>query len=202
MSLERIDQATGYDLGRAVLRQEAETLVRLADALDAPFWEIARLIANSPGLVWVTAVGTSAAVGQRFAHVLTDCGARAMFLSPDQGLHGHLGALAAGEVLIAISRGGESAEVVQMAQIAGRRGLTTVAFTAAPEASLARSCAQRLMIPSPDEYELGGYCATASSLAAAAMCDALCAVVLQLTGYSRAAFQATHPGGAVGRASD
>jgi arabinose-5-phosphate isomerase len=186
-------------LARRVLLQEAETLREMADALDEDFWRIATLIAECPGIVWVTGVGTSAAVGGRFAHILTDCGARSVFLSPDLGLHGHSGAMAAGEVLVAISRGGESQEVNLLVDVAGNLGLKTIGLVQAPGSALARRCAHVLSVASPGEFELAGYAATTSSVAFSGICDALSAVVLTLKGYTREAFSRTHPGGAVGR---
>lgn len=187
-------------IARQTLAQEMETLQALSSALDESFWIAARQIAACPGIVWVTGVGTSAAVGMRLAHVLTDCGVRSVFLATDLGLHGHSGAMASGEVLVAISRGGESGEVNQMVEIANGLGVTTLALVGSSTSSLARLARCSLHVPTPDEYELGGYAATTSSLATSAVCDALAAVALQITGYSLDRFRRTHPGGAVGRA--
>jgi len=198
--LNPLDQTSALALARTTLQQEIDALHELAGEVGAAYWEAARLIAGCPGIVWVTGVGTSAAVGQRFAHILTDCGARSMFLSPDIGRHGHSGAMTSGEVLVAISRGGESAEVNEMVEIANRRGLTTLGFLHEEQSCLARLCQHILPIHSPAEYELGGYCATASTVACSAACDAISAIVLALKGYSPEEFAGTHPGGAVGRA--
>jgi D-arabinose 5-phosphate isomerase GutQ len=195
----RLDHAQALALAREILIQEGDILHSLAEELGVPFWTTCQRIAGCPGLVWVTGVGTSAAVGLRFAHILTDCGVRSMFLPPDQGLHGHCGAMAPGEVLVAISRGGESVETNQMVEIANRRGLISIAMVHDEHSTTARQCRIVLPVHSPEEYEVGGYCATASSVAASAMCDAISAVVLKLTGYTLEAFRATHPGGAVGR---
>lgn len=192
------DQALA--IARRTLAQEADALQTLSNVLDQSFWVAARKITECPGLVWVTGVGTSAAVGERFAHVLTDCGVRSVFLAPDLGLHGHCGAMASGELLVAISRGGESSEVNQMIKIASDLGVASLALVGSSTSTLARLAQHILLVPTPDEYELGGYAATTSSLAASAVCDALAAVVLQMTGYSLERVRRTHPGGAVGRA--
>lgn len=195
-----MDANQALAIARRTLAQDAETLQALSNALDESFWIAARQIAACPGIVWVTGVGTSAAVGMRFAHVLTDCGVWSMFLPPDLGLHGHSGAMASGEVLVAISRGGESSEVNQMVEIANGLGVTTLALLGPSTTTLARLARGSLLIHTLDDYELGGYTATTSSLAASAVCDALAAVALQMTGYSPDRFRRTHPGGAVGRA--
>ena len=104
-----------------------------------------------------------------------------------------------GDVLVAMSRGGESTEVIQMAEIARQRGVTPVALVHNTGSTLAHICQYVLPIPSKPEYELMGYVATTSTVAFSAMCDALSAVVLEAKGYTPEQLGQTHPGGAVGR---
>jgi len=125
---------------RQVMEQEIEAIRALADGLDDAFQECAQLLSDCTGLIWVTGVGTSAAVSSRFAHNLTVCGARSMFLSPADGLHGHAGVMKPSDLLVAVSRGGESSEVTQMAEIANRLGVTTIAFVHNTNSSLVRTC--------------------------------------------------------------
>ena len=186
-------------LGCLAIQQETETLQSLADGLGEPFLQTAGLLVRCQGLVWITAVGTSAAVGERFAHILTCSGARAMFLSPSDGLHGHAGIVSPEDLFVAMSRGGESQEVNQMVAIANSKGVPTIAFVHNTESTLARACRYLLPIPSPQEYELMGYLATTSTVAFSAMCDALCAVVAHARGFTPDAFARIHPGGAVGK---
>jgi D-arabinose 5-phosphate isomerase GutQ len=135
----------------------------------------------------------------RFAHILTCTGARAMFISPSDGLHGHTNIMQPGEVLVAMSRGGESQEVVQMVSIANQLGVTTIGFVHDLESSLARSAQCVLPIQSPQEYELMGYLATTSTVAYSAICDALCSVLARAKGFTPQQFARVHPGGAVGQ---
>jgi arabinose-5-phosphate isomerase len=191
-------KAEALALARETISREAVAVAALVPALGDAFWKTCGQIAGCKGIVWVTGVGTSGIVGARFAHILTDCGVRSIFLSPDLGLHGHSGAMTGSEVLVAISRGGESAEVNSMVAIANSRQLTTIAVVDNESSTMARSCRHVLLIHSPAEYELGGYCATTSTVVCSAVCDAICAVVFQLKGYTLAEFRGTHPGGAVG----
>jgi D-arabinose 5-phosphate isomerase GutQ len=198
--MRAVDRDLGLELARKTMQQEIEAIHALIDGLDDAFWECAQLLSDCPGLIWVTGVGTSAAVGSRFAHLLTDCGARSMFLSPSDGLHGHTGVLTPDDLLIAISRGGESSEVNRMVEIANRRGVTTVALVHNTESTLARTSCYVLPIRSRQEYELMGYVGTTSTVAFSAMCDAVCAIVLEVKGYTPEQLGQTHPGGAVGQA--
>jgi D-arabinose 5-phosphate isomerase GutQ len=195
-----VDKSEALRLATESLAAQAGTLLTLHEQLGEGLWAAAQLVATCPGIVWTTAVGTSSAVALRLAHILTDCGVRSMFLSPDLGLHGHSGAMASGEVLIAVSRGGLSEEVNLLTGIARARGVKTVALLHDGGSPLAKLCDLVIPVRTPAELELGGYCATTSSLAACAVGDALCAVVLSVTGYTPAQLGQTHPGGAVGRA--
>lgn len=179
-----MDRETSLRLAMESLTSQADALLALSEELGESLWGAAGLVAGCPGIVWTTAVGTSSAVALRLAHILTDCGVRSMFLSPDLGLHGHSGAMASGEVLIAISRGGLSEEVNLLTGIARARGVKTLALLHDTDSPLARLCDLVIPVRTPAELELGGYCATTSSLAACAVGDALCAVVLQITGYT------------------
>ena len=194
------NQAQAVVLAKQVLRQEMEAIAELAEGLDEAFWTCARLLSECPGLIWVTGVGTSAAIGSRFAHILTDCGARSMYLTPADGLHGHSAVMTADDLMVAISRGGESDEVIKMVQIAKQRGVTTIALVHNMDSTVARICQCVLPVRSRQEYELMGYVATTSTVVFAAMCDALSAVVLEVKGYTPEQLGQTHPGGAVGRA--
>jgi arabinose-5-phosphate isomerase len=195
-----VDNSTALELARDSVAAQIGALQALSAQFGESLPAAAHAIAACPGITWTSAVGTSSAVALRLAHILTDCGVRSMFLSPDLGLHGHSGAMASGEVLVAISRGGLSEEVNLLVGIARARGLATIGLLHDDTSPLAKLCDLVIPVRTPGELELGGYCATTSSLAASAVGDALCALVLQITGYSPAQLAQTHPGGAVGKA--
>jgi D-arabinose 5-phosphate isomerase GutQ len=194
-----LDRRTTLQLARQTMAHHVVAITALSEGLDDAFRVCAQLLGDCRGLVWITGVGTSAAVGSRFAHILTDCGARSMFLSPTDGLHGHSAVMVPGDLLVAMSRGGESSEVIQMAEIANQRGVTTVAFVHDTGSTLAHACRYVLPIRSKAEYDLMGFVATTSTVVFSVMCDALSAVVLQVKGYTPEQLGQTHPGGAVGR---
>jgi arabinose-5-phosphate isomerase len=194
------DRSQAIATAKRIIQQEIEALQALQALLGEEFWQCARLLCDCPGVVWTTAVGTSATVAERFAHVLTCSGGRSMFLSTQDGLHGHTLVIRPSDLLVAMSRGGESKEVNQMVAIANRRQASTVAFVHRTASTLARACQYILPIPSPQEFELAGYLATTSTIVFSAMCDALCAVVIAEKGFDPKEFGTTHPGGAVGEA--
>ena len=198
--MPEIDRNSTVGIGRDAIRKEIAALEKCLANLGDPFWKTANHLLDCRGIVWVTAVGTSAAVGERFAHILTCAGVRSMFLSPLDGLHGHTRVFQPQEVLIAMSRGGESHEVNQMVAIANQLGLTTIAFVNNPESTLAKSSSLVLPIQSDARDELKGVLATTSTVVYSAVCDALCAVVAEAKGFDPQSFGQVHPGGAVGKA--
>lgn len=196
--MPKLDRSKAIETAKRTIQQEIEALHKLQALLGDEFWQCARLLCDCKGVVWVTAVGTSATVAARFAHILTCSGGRSMFLATQDGLHGHTLVIQSNDVLVAMSRGGESQEVNQMTAIANRRQATSIAFVHDINSTLARTCQHILPIPSPQEFELAGYLATTSTVAFSAMCDALCAVVIAEKGFDPKEFGTTHPGGAVG----
>jgi len=194
-----MNREEAIDLARVIISQETETLQELAARLGDDFWNCAQLLTVCKGFIWITGVGTSASVGNRFAHILTCCGARSMFLMPSDGLHGHSGAIKPADILVAFSRGGESDNVIRMVEIANQRGVTTIAFVHNIDSELARICQHVLPIQSKQEYELEGLLATTSTVAFAAMCDALSAIVCKAKAFAPDQFRKTHPQGAVGK---
>ncbi len=185
-------------LAAGVIQQESAAVASLADRLPPNFPAAARLLLNCQGHVLVAGAGTSHAVALRFAHLLSCCGTPALFLHPGDSQHGASGAVRAEDILVALSKGGETAEVIFLARVARQRGARVISITEKPRASLGQLSDLVLQIVAPPEIDPYGMVATGSSLFASAFCDALCVALLNLRGYTLAQFGATHPGGAVG----
>lgn len=186
-------------LARGTVRQEAQAVAAIAEQLDESLGQVAELLLGCPGHVLVAGVGTSHAVAWRMAHLLSCAGTPALFLHPADSLHGSAGAITAKDIVIAISKGGETDEINRFVAIARRRGAKIVGLTEGPDSTLAHQSDLVLRVCAPPEVDPYGMIATGSSLVNAAVGDALCAVLLQLRGYTREQFGQTHPGGAVGK---
>ena len=154
------------------------------------------------GKVLVTGSGTSGLVAARAAHLLSVCGTAAFFLSPADGLHGGLGALQPADVVLAISKGGGSAELNEFCRRARALAGCLVAITASPDSDFARQADHVLTLRLPDDADLNAVVATGSSLAAAAVTDALAEALRVARRYSWDRVLYTHPSGAVGRDAD
>ena len=181
------------------IRLECEGVASVAAQIDSHFVAAARALLACQGHVLVAGSGTSRAVGERLAHLLSCCGTPSLFIHPGDSQHGLAGAVTAEDVLIALSKGGETAEVNYLAGVAKKRGATLIAITEKPESSLGRLSDVCLKVVAPQGVDPYGMIATGSSLVNSAFGDALCVTLLKLRGYSFSEFSETHPGAAVGK---
>ena len=183
---------------RATLLREAAILSGVAAGLDEASAAAVSVFLETRGHVLVGGAGTSNAVAQRLAHLLCCCGIPAVFLHPSDSLHGSSGAVTENDTVVLISKSGQTADVNRFARIARDRGARLVAFTEAPESELGSLADAVVRVKIPADSDPFGMVATSSSLANAAVADAICETILCEKGYTREAFARTHPGGAVG----
>jgi len=183
---------------RAVVAREAEGVGALAAQLDEHLIEVLDLLYACQGHVLVAGAGTSHAVAQRLAHLLSCSGTPALCVNAADALHGGAGAVTDRDVVYLISKGGRSAEINRFAEIARARGAKIVIQTEDPESPLGQMADVVYPIRAEGHVDPYGMIATGSSLANAAAGDVLCVLLLERHGYTREAFGATHPGGAVG----
>lgn len=186
-------------IAKETIELESKAVASLGEQLGQSFIQAALAMLNCKGHVIVAGSGTSHAVALRFAHLLSCCGTPAVFLHPGDSQHGAAGAVRSEDVLIALSKGGETIEVNFLAGVAKERGGLVIGITEKPASTLGMLCDIVLEIKAPEGVDPYGMIATGSSLFNAAYCDALCVVLLKLRGYSLDQFGQTHPGGAVGQ---
>jgi arabinose-5-phosphate isomerase len=187
------------EMATDVINLESKAVASLVEQLKPSLVQAAQAMLNCEGHVLVSGSGTSHAVALRFAHLLSCSGTPALFLHPGDSQHGASGAVRAEDVLVALSKGGETAEVNFLVNVARERGATVIGITEKPASTLGRLSNITLEIKAPDGVDPYGMIATGSSLFNSAFCDALCVVLLKMRGYSLEQFGQTHPGGAVGQ---
>jgi arabinose-5-phosphate isomerase len=184
---------------RQVVEQESQAVAALAGQLDERITAAVDLLLNCEGHVLVAGAGTSHAMAQRFAHLLSCSGTPALCINAADSLHGGAGAVTSRDVVFIISKGGQSAEINRFAEIARQRGAKIVAQTENPESALAKMSDAVYCVRAVGEVDPYGMIATGSSLVNGVAGDVLCVLLLEARGYSREEFGRTHPGGAVGR---
>ena len=181
---------------RALIRAESEVVAAMADGLGEDFIAAARLVSTCNGAILVTGAGTSGAIARRLAHLLSTCGMHAFFAHPADALHGPSAAVAPGDLLIALSKAGKSAEINQFATVARARGATVIAMTWEPGSPLGQMSDAVLNVNSGARGEGDGVLPMGSTLAAGAVCDALVLVAKNLRSFDLATLVQTHPSGA------
>jgi len=187
--------------GRAarVLTIEAEGLLALREKLDRQFTRAVDMLLSAPGKVIVTGMGKSGLIGRKIAATLASTGTPAFFLHPAEGLHGDIGMVLKGDIVIALSNSGETREVVQLLPVFKRLGLELIALTGNPRSTLARHADAAIDVGVREEACPLGLAPTASTTAALAMGDALAVVLFEEKGFSEQDFAMLHPGGMLGR---
>ena len=171
---------------------EAAGLGALADALQGPlgaaFEEAVSRIAAGSGRVIVTGIGKSGHIGAKIAATFASTGTPASFVHAAEANHGDLGMIASSDVVLALSKGGESAELKSI-----------IAYTtAAADSTLGREADLVLLLPPVEEACPHGLAPTTSTLMQLALGDALALALLESRGFSPSDFRVFHPGGKLG----
>lgn len=185
--------------GRRVLRAEAEAVAGLADRLGGEFVRAVELLVAARGAVVVSGIGKSGLVARKVAATLTSTGTPAVFLHPVEGLHGDLGIVAPGAVMILLSRSGVTAELQGLLAFAETHRMPVVAMvgkTASPLASRAAAVLDCAVAAEACPMDLAP---TSSTTAALAMGDALAVALIAQRGFRPEDFSRIHPGGTLGR---
>jgi arabinose-5-phosphate isomerase len=184
---------------KKVIRIEAEALLALADSINGEFERAVDLILASHGRVVVTGMGKSGLIGQKIASTMASTGTPAFFLHPAEGIHGDLGMIMKGDVVIALSNSGETEEVLRILPVIKRLGASLIVMAGNPDSTLSRTGDVFLDISVKEEACPLGLAPTASTTATLAMGDALAVALLLKRGFRAEDFALFHPGGALGK---
>ena len=187
------------DTARRVLRIEAEALTELLQRLDASFVRAAELLLACKGRVVVIGMGKSGLIGRKIAATFSSTGTPSVFLHPAEAVHGDLGMLMREDVVLAVSYGGETDEIVALLETIKRLGLRMIALTGHPQSTIGAASDVTLDVSVKEEACSLNLAPTASTTAAMAMGDALAVSLLDRRGFSPGDFAALHPGGRLGK---
>jgi arabinose-5-phosphate isomerase len=193
--------ATGaaLELARRVLSIEADAVRALIARLDERFLAAVSLILACKGRVIVSGIGKSGHIARKIASTLSSTGTPAYFVHPAEASHGDLGMITRGDVFVALSNSGESAELVEILPVVKRLGAKLIAITGKPDSTLAREADVHLDSAVAEEACPHNLAPTASTTAALALGDALAVTLLDARGFSAADFALHHPRGQLPR---
>lgn len=196
MQTDDTDLAT---LAGVVLSRESAAVAALAGRVESDVVAIARRMLTITGKVVTTGSGTSGIMAERLAHLLSVCGTPAVYLPSMDALHGGMGAITEDDLVLAISKTGQSGELTRLAERLAGRGVAVVAITESPDSPFARAAGTVVALPptAPDA-DPGDMIAMASTLAVGAWGDALAVVSMALRGHTMRDVVDSHPAGGVG----
>jgi arabinose-5-phosphate isomerase len=187
------------EVAREVLEIEAAAIQGLLPQLDESFDRAVELIRDCSGRVVCTGMGKSGIVMQKIAATLNSTGTPALFLHPADAIHGDLGALVAGDLVLAASNSGTTEEILRLVETIKRLDLPLVAMTGNDQSPLARYADVHLRMAIDKEACPLNLAPTASTTATLAMGDALAMALVEARGFSLEDFARLHPGGRIGK---
>src|SRR5712675_3022467 len=187
------------DTARRVLRIEAQAIQDMMARLDAAFERAVDLLFACKGRVAVTGMGKSGIVGRKISATLSSTGTPSFFLHPAEALHGDLGMLAAGDVILAVTYGGETREIIELLDALKRMEIKLVALTGFAKSTIAQACDLVLDVSVNEEACSLNLAPTASTTVAMAVGDALAVALLERRGFRHDDFAALHPAGRLGK---
>lgn len=178
---------------------EADSIRALSENLDEEtVVKVAKTLMQCKGKVIVSACGTSAMAAKKIMHSLCCIEIPALYLTPSDAVHGGLGVLQKDDVLILISKGGNTKELVNLIPACKTKQATLIGVSENPESAIAQHADIFLKVKVAQEPCRFNMLATASTLAVISTFDAICIALMQMTGYTREQFAVIHPAGAVG----
>ena len=184
---------------RQVLRMEAEAVLEQVERIDEHFKAAVEMILACPGRTVITGMGKSGIIGRKMAATLASTGTPSFYLHPAEGIHGDLGMVTEGDVVIALSNSGETGEVLHILPSLRRIGAKLIAMVGNPNSTLAKNSDIVLNVGVTREACPLGLAPTSSTTAALAYGDALALALLSRRKFTASQFAVFHPGGSLGR---
>lgn len=184
---------------RQVLRMEAEAVLEQVERIDEHFKAAVEMIMACPGRIVITGMGKSGIIGRKMAATLASTGTPSFYLHPAEGIHGDLGMVTEGDVVIALSNSGETGEVLHILPSLRRIGAKLIAMVGNPNSTLAKNSDIVLNVGVTREACPLGLAPTSSTTAALAYGDALALALLSKRKFTASQFAVFHPGGSLGR---
>jgi arabinose-5-phosphate isomerase len=194
-----MERAVSLESARRVLRIEAEALHELLERLDGSFERAVEFLLGCKGRVVIIGMGKSGLIGRKIAATFSSTGTPSIFLHPAEAVHGDLGMLMRDDIVMAVTYGGETEEIIALLETIKRLGLSMIALTGHPRSTIAAASDVVLDVSVKEEACSLNLAPTASTTVAMAMGDALAVALLDRRGFSHGDFAALHPGGSLGK---
>jgi len=182
-----------------VFQVEIETLIRVREQLNEDYIKAVELLFACSGKVVISGAGKSGLIAQKIAATMVSTGTSAVSLHPSDAMHGDAGVIQKGDVVIAISKSGETEELLSLLPYLKQLAVPIVSITASPNSTLAKSAALCLFTPVETEACPLNLAPTSSTTAALVVGDALAVALMKMRGFKPEDFALLHPGGQLGK---
>ena len=187
------------EFGRQVIEVEAGAVARLAKGLDESFSRAAGMMLQCQGTVLTSGVGKAGHVARKLSATLASTGTPSHFLSAADAVHGDLGSIRQGDIVLILSASGESDEILRLLSLVKKLGHPVIAITSSSANSVGKSADVVLAMGKIEEACPLGLAPSASTTAMMALGDALALTVMKLRKFSAEDFALFHPAGQIGR---
>jgi arabinose-5-phosphate isomerase len=187
------------ETAKKVLRIEAEAIIEMMDRIDTRFEKAVEVLCACRGRVVVTGMGKSGIICKKIAATLSSTGTPALFLHPAEAIHGDIGMVVQGDVVLALSNSGETEEILKLLETLKRLGIPLISMVGNSQSTLARYSDVVLDVSIRREACPLGLAPTASTTAALALGDALAIALSERKGFRAEDFASLHPGGKLGK---
>ena len=187
------------DYAKEVFKIEAQAIQQLSHHLDSHFNDAVEIILATKGRLVITGIGKSGLIGRKMAATFSSTGTPSFFLHPTEAFHGDLGMVTKNDVLLTISKSGETSEVLQLVPFFKELAIPIIAISAEVNSTLGQNANYFLNVLVNQEACPLDLAPTASSTATLAMGDALAMALMKARNFQRADFAQFHPGGSLGR---
>ncbi len=185
--------------GKEVIRIEAEAVANLSESIDEEFVKAVEVIYNCSGRVVLTGMGKSGLIARKIVATLNSTGTAAIYLHPTDALHGDLGMVRKEDVVILISKSGNTEEIANLIPMLKRLKVTLIAMAGSKDSKVGNECDIYLNVDVKEEACPHDLAPTASTTATLALGDALSVALLQKRGFTAEDFAYLHPGGSLGK---
>ena len=194
----QLDHEAMLEHGRTVLQVEARAIAQMSHELSDDFPAAIELLLATRGRVIVSGMGKSGHIARKIAATFSSTGLPAFFVHPAEAAHGDLGMIAPGDVLVALSNSGATAELSAIMQHARALGCPVIGITAQRDSPMMQVVTVGLILPRVREACPANVSPTTSTTLMLALGDALAVTVMRMRGVTRAQLEVLHPGGAIG----
>jgi arabinose-5-phosphate isomerase len=195
---QQLDREAMLEHGRNVLQVEARAIAQMSHELGEDYPEAVELLLATKGRVIVSGMGKSGHIARKIAATFSSTGLPAFFVHPGEAAHGDLGMIAPGDVLVALSNSGATAELSPIMRHARALGCPVIGITAQRHSPMMQIASLCLTLPRVREACPANVSPTTSTTLMLALGDALAVTVMRMRGITRAQLEVLHPGGAIG----